>query len=347
MPLTGPQVTALAMAFDAHWNHPNLVMFASRLNINLDNIAPTGRLKDRAIVLINTMNSASPPRDRELLELLRLQNNAALTAIADELLTPTFYSPTGLPLDAVILGQSAFINRDNLRQVLRSFVIPTSYSTRVLIVRGGQQSGKSYSWEFLRHLAVSSAGASAQRLRLQDRGYTPKQILEQAALLIQLDLRKLPPLTDDPQLSRIDPLINWFKGELSIMQRPYWLVIDDLNDPSVTPAMRDMAYALAYCVEEVKAPNLWIALLGYNFPINEPDLRHTAQDDAEFPSPFSIAKHLECVAQQSQNPLPPTRAREIADLLFTKFPTLDKENMIKMTALVETMGEKLKRGLQP
>jgi len=347
MSLTGLQITALARAFDENWDLPKLVMFASNLNINLGNIAPMGSMKERANKFISHMNSALPPRDRELLELLRLQGNAALRAIADEFLAPTFYSPTGNPHDAVILGRSAFINRSNLRLVLRDFTSPNPFTTHVLIVRGDRPCGKSYSWEFLRHLAVNSAGALPQRLRLKDKLYTPKELLEQAALLIRLDLSRLPPMADDPQLSRIDPLINWFKGELSSLQRPYWLVIDDLNDPSVTSAMREMAYAIAYSVEETKAENLWVVLLGYNWPITDPDLRYTAQEDAEFPDPSSIAKHLEWVAQPSQNPLTPARAREITDLLFSKFPKLDKENMIKMTSLVETMGEKLKLGQQP
>jgi hypothetical protein len=154
-------------------------------------------------------------------------------------------------------------------------------------------------------------------------------------------------MTDEPQLARIDPLINEFKGRIVSLPKPYWLVIDDLNDARVTPAMRETVYALAASVEELKPPNLWIALLGYNEPIVEPELQYIAADDAEFPAPGRVAQHLELLAGSGGKPLAKGRALEIANLLFSTFPQLDKVAMFKLKMRVEEMGEKLRQGLQP
>ena len=71
MPLTSRQISLLAEEFDQQWNLAQLTIFAAdRLNLSLDNLAPRGSLKDRALELINHLNSRLPPRDRELLEQL-------------------------------------------------------------------------------------------------------------------------------------------------------------------------------------------------------------------------------------------------------------------------------------
>jgi hypothetical protein len=277
---------------------------------------------------------------------MRLHGNATLKAVANELLAPTFYSPTNDPHHAILLGRRAFVDRADLRQIITDFTTPTPFTTRILIIRGDQPCGKSYSWEYIRHLTVSSVGAVPQRLRLRDTGYTPRQLLEQVVLLLGLDTSGMPQMTDEPQLARIDPLINWFKGKLPTLTHAYWLVLDDLNDESVTPAMREAAYAIACCAEETKS-NLWVALLGYNTPITDPDLRFIAQEDARFPNAMLVAEHFAYIARESPMPLTLERAQEIATLLFSKFPTIDKESMIELTPVIEKIGEKLRVGQQP
>ena len=53
MPLASRQILLLA-EFDQQWNLAQLTIFAAdRLNLSLDNLAPRGSLKDRALELIN------------------------------------------------------------------------------------------------------------------------------------------------------------------------------------------------------------------------------------------------------------------------------------------------------
>ena len=345
--LTGPQSAKLSDLIGQELSPPALDLIATDLGVNLNNLLPGASVKAWAFKLISELNRRLPPADGALLEKLRQLPNQTVSAAARALLQPTFLSPTGDPHDAIVLGRTAFVARDTLRRRLREFTNPNPYTTRVLIVRGEDPGGKSYTWEFLRHLAFSSVGAAARRLRLKGTNYTPREFLAQAYLLLLLDIATLPVLSDNPQLAKIDPLINAFKGRMDTLTQRYWLVIDDLNEPNVTPEIRETAYAIACAVEELKPDNLWVALLGYNETASDADLRHVALDDAEFPTAGFVAKHLELVAQVSGTPLDSTRAREIADVLFTKFPKVNKEAMSNLTVLVEEVGEKLRMGQQP
>lgn len=347
MPLSGQQVIYLADQIDQHWDIAHLLLLATDLDINLSNLAPGLNLKQQALVFINHMNGCVPPRDRMLLEALSLKGNVQLKTAAAELMKPAFFSPTGDAHDAILLGRKAFVDRADLRHVVREFTNPSPYSTHMLVVRGDQPCGKSYTWEFLRHLAVSTVGAVPQHLQLKNTLYTPRQIFEEVGRLLRLDRSGLPAMTDEPQLAMMGPLINWLKGEVVTIDKPYWLVVDDLNDPSVTPAMGEAAYAVACAVEDLKPQNLWVALLGHNVPITNDDLLYIAQEDARFPDEYAVAEYFDAIAKAGPAPLAQDRALQIANLLFEKCVKRDKESMINLRVLVEKMGEKLMRGEQP
>lgn len=348
MTLTLQQISKIADAISDQLDFPTLeTSIASHLlNFPVANIAGQGTLKQQAYNFIKYLNEYRPPRDREFLQVLAQHPNAVLQRLANDLLTPGFFPPAKPACDAILLGRLAFVDRQDLRSVVRDFINPSLYTTHVLIVRGEQPGGKSYSWHYLQHLAFH-LGATAMRLRLRDASYTPRHLFENVGRLLRLDLSGLPPMTDEPQLSRTDPLVSWFKGQIVSMERPYWLVIDDLNEPSATKPMREAAYAIACAVEEIKPENLWVALLGYNDPIANPDLQFVALDDARFPDAAHVAEHFQCIANESPQTLTPARAREIADLVFAKVAHLDRENMPKITSLIQQIGEKLRLGQQP
>lgn len=348
MPLTGAQIIRLAREIDQQWDIPTLKLFTSdNLGVDLDNIAPDGSLKDRAIKLITILNTNRPPRDGELLEKLKICSNAALRQVAGELLTPHFFAPNDDPHDAIMLGEYAFVDRGELREKLRAFTSPSHYTTRVLVVRGLEPCGKSYSWHFISHLAVTCVGATPHWLRLAGTSYTPQQLIEQIFLLLDLNRAALPAMTDDPQLAHINPLINAFKGQLVSLRRPYWLVIDDINDRSIQQPIRETAFAIARSVEESKPENLWIALLGYNEEITESALRQVAQEDARFPDADLLAEHFAAMSNAGPKPLTYQEARELADLMLSDVPILTKNAMEKLTPRIEKMSRLLRQGERP
>jgi hypothetical protein len=331
---------------DQQWSPLELRLFArDHLNVNLENLAPDATMEELAYKLINELNSVSfPPRDTEMLEKFRTYGNARLREIAAELLLPSFYSPTNDPHDAIVLGRAVFVDRAELRQKLREFTNPTPNTTRVLIIRGDEPCGKSYSWPFLRHLAKTSVGVHPLRMGLSEFNDTPRHFVEEIFTLLNLNQAALPPRTDETGTARFRPLINAFKGEIVRMQQRYWLVIDDINDPGVSPLIRDTVYAIAYSVEDTRPDNLWVILLGYNARITDIELRWVAQDNARFPDAALLAEHFQLMSRENPNPLTAQEARAYADLLLAKFPKLTKEAMTELTPLIEHMGEKIRQG---
>jgi hypothetical protein len=346
VPLNGAQVTRLAQVIDEQWDVTTLELFArDRLDVNLANLKPGGSLKERAYALINRLNSeVFPPRDEELLHALTGVPNARLRTLAAELLRPDYVSLNGTALGAIMVGRAAFVDRADLRQALHEFVHPAHNTTHVLIIRGAEPGGKSYTYTFLRHLAVSTVGAHPRRLRLSGTAYTPPEFFAQVFRLPGMDLDRLPPLTDNPQLARIDALLAAFAGQVTLLEQPFWLVIDDLNDPVVTPEIREAAYALAFTVEETRPAHLWVALLGYNAEITDPELRYVAQDDARFPTAAQFVEHFCALARNSPRPLTDKEALACVEGLLSAYPTISKEAMIRLAPLIDAIGDKLRRG---
>ena len=124
-------------------------------------------------------------------------------------------------------------------------------------------------------------------------------------------------------------------------------MIDDINDPVVTPEIRETVYAIAHGVEDNLPENLWVALLGYNQEITDNTLRKVVVDDARFFDAELLAQHFQWIADDSGKPLSTAEARQYADLIFKKFGVLSKAAMISMTRDIETMGELLKAGERP
>jgi len=353
MPLTPAQISDLAEAFNLQWDLPRLILFAQALNVDLNNLAPAGSMTERARTFIERMSSARPPRDRELLETLQREGNASLRTLAVQLLRRPFFSPNNDEHDAILLGdlQAApdqtrpFVDREPLRQQIKAFTLnPGVNKAHVLIIHGDQPCGKSYSWVYIRHLA-DHFNVAARPVRLSDGLPTPRDLVQRLARRLQLDVADFPQLADDPQHSRIAPLVEWFMDRIDRLTQPYWLVIDDLNDPMVTPAVLETVYELAFRVEDEKPKNLWLILLGYNLPITDPDFR-PADEAARFPDASAVASHFEWVAAPVA-PLTPQRAREIADLLFSAFPLLDKESMPILAQQILAIDLKLANGEQP
>lgn len=343
MPLTGRQVELLATELAQQWDETTLTMFMSdHLSIDLRKEASGHNLRGRVQAAVSQLNGQRPPRDTELLTALYRHGNRALQKLASDLLTPSFF-PADDPVQAVLLGDVPFVGRDPLRDLLRPLLHSAAAAPPVLLVRGEQPGGKSYTWEFLRHLAHES-GATAQHLPLANTGYGPQQVLVSALNLLGIFDGTLPTMADQPQESHLQPLVSNFMGRLPDLQRWYWLVIDDLNHPTARQPARDFAYALAKAVEAHRPTNLHLTLLGYNDPI--PDARlNRRTDHPQFPELGRLAQYLAVMASAAGGePLPTERAERYAELLVQRRRPLTKERMQLLTADLELMGGKLRQG---
>lgn len=346
MRLTGKEVDELVDEIVRQLDRPMLTTFLSdHMEMSLANETPNGAaFRTEAMTVINLLNNAQPPRNSTfLLEQLRTNApNLALRTLATRLLTPTYFSPTNNVVDAILLGQVPFVDRKPTRELLREFVHPSHVTPRVLVVRGDRPSGKSYTWEFLRHLAYET-GATPQRLRLADTGYTPRQVAADIVRLVGCPQMPLPPMADDPQDTHVQPLVNSLVGLIPALPRRYWLVLDDLNHDSVGKPVREFAYAFALAVEDNRHENLHLALLGYNDPIVHTGLKGRT-DHPRFPDVGLLAEHLAHMAAAGDKPLSVELATRYAELLLERHSPLSKESMQLLTDDIRTMGCRLREG---
>ncbi len=194
MPLNDKQIAQLARSIDDSMDLPRLILLADEIDVRLDSIAPSGSVQTRAEILLKTINADRPPRDRDLLETIVRNGHvtAALRALANQLLKPTYQPPNDVH-DAILLGKIGFFGRGGLRQGLREFTNPSPFTSHVLIVQGAEPGGRTYSWEYLRHLAAQ-AGSVALQLRLTGANYRPRDLVSAAGQLLRLDLAKAPAL---------------------------------------------------------------------------------------------------------------------------------------------------------
>lgn len=348
MPLTDPQLDELARAFSDAWDLDTVRdFFSTNLEVDIENLAPNGSVTDRAKVAVEMLNTAWPPRDRELLRELREHGNAVLRQVATRLSTLGYFAPNGAEdeMQAILLGERPFVNRRELRDLLGDFITPSQYASRVVLVTGDAPNGKSYTWEFLKHLAWCR-GAVPQRLALADSGYTPGQVVATALHRIGYRNAVAPAWIDDPQPTHVRPLVDHFMGLLPDLTDRYWLVIDDLNHPSVTGPVRDLAYALAAAVQEEQPSKLWLALLGYNEPIVDRSIS-ARTDTPRFPERNCIADHLTQLAAAGPRPLEPGRAEHYAEQLIALHNPPTRENLELLTADIESMGYLLRQGRRP
>lgn len=129
MPLTGQQIAKLADVIGQELSYSALNLIATDLGVNLNNLLPNGTVKEWAFKLITELNGRLPPADGALLEKLSQHPNQNLSKTARDLLRPTFLSPNGDPHDAIVLGRTAFVDREPLRKKLREFTNPDPYTT--------------------------------------------------------------------------------------------------------------------------------------------------------------------------------------------------------------------------
>jgi hypothetical protein len=355
MPLRSDEIRELASSLNVEWNFARLKLVASDwFSLTLEDLAPLNSEKiEYATAFVSKVNELG--RDHEFLLRLQGEGNANIQRIAIKLLTVPFISTQDEnAYFAISLESTPFIGRNELRRNIENFSNPQvrRKKSRVLIVSGSKPCGKSITKEYLRHLAEEVAGAQfAVPLDMSQLKPTVKEFFKAIGSKLRLDFDNppFPDLEDEPQEAReIIPYIFWLEGALSKKNGAYWLTIDELNHAQVTKIAREAAYEVARWAQEYRG-NLWVALLGYNEPVTDHDLRRGAVlDIAEFPPKSAIVEYFMTLAKKGgMVDLQQDEVETWTDKVLNKYPKLDKETMMNLTDKLEDIGEDLLDGQQP
>ncbi|MGD3106192.1 hypothetical protein [Streptomyces sp. YGL11-2] len=163
-------------------------------------------------------------------------------------------------------GTEAFIDRQELRETLRRFV--DDQNKFVLAVDGDPDSGRSYTYTFLRHIA-QHRGFRPVRVVLS-RTSTASQVIRRLAAFLadpRAESRPFDPTRLNDLLPAIDDAVHWVVGQATAADEHYWLVLDECDKLDPRSDVWDFIGQLAMAIYEHaavrgdQAPRL--VLLGY------------------------------------------------------------------------------------
>ncbi len=315
------------------------------LGITLDNIAPDGTYEKRILKSIEFLNSEPGGRGDELLHALKVKTtNVAAQKLLSQIARHDYVSPTRDADDAIMMGKLAFVNRSGLRKLLIDFYSPDDFTSHVLQIRGESVSGKSHSWNLIRHIALKRSNAKPVRIKLDrlDSG-DPVSLMSHIRLNLNLSEEGWPLLPDDPQDTQAaKQLASWFHGKMATIEEPIWLVIDDLNGPKPTPETKELIEHLAVLVDTHKPDNLWLVLVGFERQITDDVGRHMLEDEAFAPEHADVKAFFKMLGKSYDQELEEAALDALADKALKSIgPPLDHKKLQTLSHNIERMTQKI------
>ncbi|MGI5404584.1 hypothetical protein ACQEVG_35035 [Streptomyces sp. CA-135486] len=163
-------------------------------------------------------------------------------------------------------GTEVFIDRQNLRETLRRFVEDPEKS--VLLVDGEPDSGRSYTYNLIRHIGQHH-GFRPARVTLCQTSSADKVIRRMAEFVSDpgAGMSPLNPTELNDLLPSIDDAVHWVVGRATAEEDRFWLVLDECDKLAPSSDVWDFIGQLALAIYEHaavrgdQAPRL--VLLGY------------------------------------------------------------------------------------
>ncbi|MET7717921.1 hypothetical protein [Streptomyces sp. NPDC005407] len=163
-------------------------------------------------------------------------------------------------------GTEAFIDRQNLRETLRHFVEDPEKT--VLLVDGDPDSGRSYTYNLIRHIGQHH-GFRPARVTLSHTSTADKVIRRLAEFVAdpRAGISPLDPTELNDLLPSIDDAVHWVVGRATAVEDRFWLVLDECDKLDPSSDVWDFIGQLSLAIYEHtavrgdQAPRL--VLLGY------------------------------------------------------------------------------------
>jgi hypothetical protein len=148
----------------------------------------------------------------------------------------------------LVRGTTAFIDREDLRSALEELA---EGGTRVVVINGGEKTGKSWSVELIRHVGAKRADFDVVYVDLKEDvgpGYTLQSLMSDIASQMRQDLSTLPASKpDDPQYA--GHARNWFSQHLKNDGPVWWIVFDGVDQCKLDGSLLDFIQSMAKWAE--------------------------------------------------------------------------------------------------
>jgi hypothetical protein len=224
------------------------------------------------------------------------------------------------PYETRLLGAGRlFIDRQALRRALRSLSAPDG--ARVLVIDGPRGSGKTYSFQMIRHLVENLGGHWVLYVDL-GRILRPEPEELTATILSRMggDLGAIPPPGLESPTRRVLRLGDTVQREARRVGGTYWLVFDGCDGTELPPATRDLVLELARRTAEDFA-ELRVVLLGFAAPLPV-EVHDTALREMIPPlGPEDVVDFLHQVCTQRGISLSEAELRPVVERIFQEVPS--------------------------
>lgn len=169
-----------------------------------------------------------------------------------------------------LVWRRPFLDRAPLREHMRDLL--SESATRVLVVTGERQSGRSYTWLYITHLRDHLRTFTPVLVDFSEwvgRICTPLDVMTEIAA--QLRLRQPTVDRDAPGAAQAQQLRTWLVGELPADPGAQWVIVfDSIDHARLSQDTVQLMEYIAGAALLQRHPGLRVVLLGYanRFPLN-------------------------------------------------------------------------------
>jgi hypothetical protein len=199
--------------------------------------------------------------------------NRVLEAVAanvfkylDEVSPVPWYEPPHPVRTCFIGSEKGLVDRVELRDYVTELM--SSDGPRTLIVRGAAGTGKSYSLDFIRFVEAKSREFNVAHLPLSDPDVTPVEFIRKVAYRLGL-AEEVKILADQEQREQAvrwnDDLVAWLFSELRDIEKPWWLIVDGIDQVKLRADTYDLITKLV--LEAESSEPLRVVLLACSEPL--------------------------------------------------------------------------------
>jgi hypothetical protein len=229
-----------------------------------------------------------------------------------------------LPHQSLLVADRPFVNRVTLRQHLQAMAKAAPGARRILVIEGGERSGKSFAVS----LAFGCQG--------QPDAPMPIDINDFAASAASVDARKLaelivgdangaPPYDPTKEDEAVPHLVAWLGNRLRAQER--WVLIDHCNRPVLTRGARSLLVTLAAKVQSGYLPTVRLVLVDFDRnDLPAPWRLNVLHDRAALPEESHVAEWCRQFAAAQRRKHGETQPAQWARSVFTAAGTCKQED---------------------
>jgi hypothetical protein len=276
----------------------------------------------------------------KLVQALSAENpeNEKVKALSTRLAAVADWAGTDPYRRCALRGGRLFINRADLRLALQELATPAPDNRRVLVVDGTPGTGRSYSAQYIYHLAEVEPHGVAQIDLAKEHRMAPDVVAYE--LVAQVDggqPETIPARGTLSQAAWVRRLAWWVVRQIHNNGRMHWLVFDSFSKADLDPDTLELVHELAVRAVQPQpnARELRIVLLSYSSSdLLPPEVDEVAAREwvAELTPADFVACAQAVLAEQSAPPADGALLLADVEALFAAHPVGSDQRLRKLAA---------------